>query len=58
MRELTRPDGSEAVERVHVSGTVLASAGLENQLLNCVKGDESSSERVRVPDLNCAACCG
>ena len=50
MRLLTRPDGNNAVLRVHVSGTVDVSAGSENHLWNCVNGEESSWERVRVLD--------
>ena len=43
---------------MHVSGTVELRAGWVNQAWNWVKGEESSWERMRVPDLNCAACWG
>ena len=58
MRELTRPEGREAVERVHVSGTEEARTGSENQLVNWVKGLTVKCERWRVPLENWSACWG
>jgi hypothetical protein len=55
MRAETRPEGREAVERVHVSGTVEVRAGWVNQLWNCVNGDSERSVRCSVPMLNWAA---
>lgn len=58
MRDETRPEGSEAVDRVTVSGTAVERAGEENQRWNCVKGERERSERWSVPIWNWAACCG
>lgn len=48
-RAETRPEGSDAVDRVHVSGTDDRSRGSVNQLWNWVKGDVEREDRVKVP---------
>jgi hypothetical protein len=57
IRAETRPEGKDAVERQTVSGwnTPLDCAWL-NQLLNCVKGLESSWGRSREALVYCSAC--
>jgi hypothetical protein len=55
MRAETRPEGREAVERVHVSGTCDWSVGSENQVWNWVRGEGEREVRCRVPMWNCAA---
>lgn len=58
IRELTRPEGSEAVDRQTVSGwcTPLACACV-NQVWNCVNGELGSNWSLsRAPLVYCSAC--
>jgi hypothetical protein len=55
MRELTRPEGKEAVDKVTVSGTWPRSCGDVNHEWNWVNGSGERSERRRRESENCAA---
>ena len=52
MREETRPEGSDAVDSVTVSGTVLLREGEVNHVWNWTKGLVSRCERRRVEWVN------
>jgi len=55
MREDTRPDGSDAVDRVTDSGARPASSGDVNHEWNWMNGSTDRSERRRCARENCAA---
>lgn len=58
MRADTRPEGSDAVDNVTVSGMLVFRAGEVNQAWNCVNGSGDRSCRCNVERVNCAACAG
>lgn len=57
MREDTRPEGREAVERQTVSGWCTEDTwACLNQVWNCARGSESSCDRSSAPLVYCSAC--